>query len=63
MEQIPPVLINNEKVSDPQNFAFNTYFLPITENVGLCQEARGDSISFIKNEFPLQVMMGEPVKS
>jgi hypothetical protein len=29
MEQIPPVLINNEKVNDPQKIAdaFNTFFL------------------------------------
>jgi hypothetical protein len=54
MEQIPPVLINNKKVNDAQKIAdaFNTFFLKITENLDLRQEARGDAISFLKNAFP-----------
>jgi hypothetical protein len=53
MEQIPPVLKNNEKVNDPQKIAdaFNTFFLKINENLDLCQEARGSAISFLKNAF------------
>jgi hypothetical protein len=37
MEQIPPVLINNGKVNDPQKIvdAFNTLFLKIIENLYL----------------------------
>jgi hypothetical protein len=46
MEQIPPVLINNEKVNGPQKIAdaFNTFFLKITENLDLYQETRGDAL-------------------
>jgi hypothetical protein len=52
MEQIPPVLINNERVNDPPKIAdaVNTLFLKITENVDL-RQARGDAISFIKLHF------------
>jgi hypothetical protein len=54
MEQTLRVLINNEKLSDPQKIvdAFNTFFLKITENLDLHQEARHDAISFLKNAFP-----------
>jgi hypothetical protein len=47
MEQIPPVLINNEKVNGPQKIAdtINNFFLKITENLALHQEA------FLKNTF------------
>jgi hypothetical protein len=40
VEQIPSLLISNEKVKDPEEIAnaFNTYFLTITENLKLHQE-------------------------
>jgi predicted lipoprotein with Yx(FWY)xxD motif len=46
IEQIPPILINNEKVNNPQKIAdaFNTFSLKITENLDLSQEARGNAI-------------------
>jgi hypothetical protein len=49
MIHIQPVLINNEKVNDPQKIgdAFNTFFLKITENLDLCQEARGNAFKII----------------
>jgi hypothetical protein len=52
-EQIPSVLINSEKINDPQiiAYAFNTFFLQITENLSLHQEECGDVISFLKNAF------------
>jgi hypothetical protein len=45
-EQLPSVLINSEKVNDPQIIvdAFNTFFLQITENLNLHQVERGDVI-------------------
>jgi hypothetical protein len=54
MEQIPPDLIKNEKFNDPQKISdvFNTFFLKMTENLDLCQEARDNAISFLKNAFP-----------
>jgi hypothetical protein len=50
MEQIPPVLINNKEVHEPQKIAdaFNTFFLKITERLDLGWEA----FSFLKNAFP-----------
>jgi hypothetical protein len=49
-EQVPSVLINSDKVNDPQIIvdAFNTFFLCTTENLSLPQEERGDVISFLK---------------
>jgi hypothetical protein len=48
MEQIPPVIINNEKVNDPQKISdfFDTFSLKSSENLDLHQEARGGAISF-----------------
>jgi hypothetical protein len=47
-EQIPSLLINDEKLKDSEVIAvvFNTIFLSITENLNLFQEVRGDAISF-----------------
>jgi hypothetical protein len=52
-EQIPSVLINSEKVNDPQIIAdaFNTFFLQTTEDLSLHQE-ESDVISFLKKPFP-----------
>jgi hypothetical protein len=53
-EQIPSLLVNNEKVKDLEVIAdaFNTFFLAITEKLNLRQEVRGDAISFLKEVFP-----------
>jgi hypothetical protein len=54
-EQISSVLVNSEKVNDPQIIAdaFNTFFfLQITETLNLHQEEKGDVISLLKNAFP-----------
>jgi hypothetical protein len=47
-QQIPSLLIDNEKLKDPEVIAhaFNTVFLEITENLNLCQEVRGDANYF-----------------
>jgi hypothetical protein len=52
MEQIPPFLINNENIIDPQKIAdaFNTFILKITYNLNLHQEARGDGCYFISEK-------------
>jgi hypothetical protein len=48
-EQIPSLLINDEKVKDPEEIAdaFNTFFLTIAENRILYQEVTGDGCHFI----------------
>jgi hypothetical protein len=53
-EQIPSLLIKNEKVKDPEvnADAFNIFFLTITENPDLHQEVRSNAISFSKDTFP-----------
>jgi hypothetical protein len=53
-EQIPSLLINNEKVKDPKDIvdAFNTFFLTITENLNFHQEIGDDAISFLREIFP-----------
>jgi hypothetical protein len=52
-EQIPSLLINDEKVKDPKDIAdaFNTFFLTITQ-INLHQEAGDDAISFLREAFP-----------
>jgi hypothetical protein len=54
MEQIPPVLINNEKINDPQTNCrcLQYFFLKIADNLDLHRETRDDAISFLKNAFP-----------
>jgi hypothetical protein len=53
-EQIPSLLMLDEKVDDPEVIAdaFNTSFLTITENINVHQEVRGDAISFLKEAVP-----------
>jgi hypothetical protein len=48
------LLINDEKVKDPEVIAntFNTFLLTITENLNLHQEVSGDATSFLKEAFP-----------
>jgi hypothetical protein len=57
MEQILSVFINNKKVTDPQKIAdaVSTCFWKITENLDLCQQARGNAISCLKNAFPRMI--------
>jgi hypothetical protein len=52
-EQISSVLINTEKVNDPQIIAdeFDTFFLQTTENLSLHQKESG-VIAFLKKDFP-----------
>jgi hypothetical protein len=58
IEQISQVLINNEKVNNPQKVvdSFNTFSLKITENPELRQETGDDAISFLKNAFPIKFL-------
>jgi hypothetical protein len=49
-DQIPSLLINDEKLKDPEVIAdaFSTFFMTVTENLNLHQEVRDDAISFLK---------------
>jgi uncharacterized protein (DUF2225 family) len=53
-EQIPPLLLKDVELKDPEVIAdaFNTFFLTITENLKLHQEVRRDAISFLKEALP-----------
>jgi hypothetical protein len=45
MEQIPPVLINNEKVNDPQKrYMLSIFFFKITETLDLHKEEIGNAL-------------------
>jgi hypothetical protein len=51
MGQVVTIVLPKHK-SEMIADAFNTFFLTITENLNLNQEARGDAISFLKDAFP-----------
>jgi hypothetical protein len=53
-EQMPSLLINYEKIKDPEQFAtvFNNFFLSIAEHLNLHQVGKEDPISFLKDAFP-----------
>jgi hypothetical protein len=48
------ILINSEKVNDPETVAnaFNTFFLTVTKNLNLHHVGREYAFSFLKNAFP-----------
>jgi hypothetical protein len=50
---MPAHLIINRKITDPENLAavFNSFFLPVAENLNLHQVGREDPISFLKDMF------------
>jgi len=54
-EQIPSLLVNNEKLKDPKigANAFNNFFLNITEQLNIKNLNKGDGISFLKDSFPV----------
>jgi hypothetical protein len=56
---MPSLLSNNEKVKDPGIVAntFSNFFLTITESLNLHQEGREDAISFLKDAFPVKLLV------
>jgi hypothetical protein len=53
-EQMPSLLINDEKIEDPEKVAdiFNSFFLSTAENLNLYQVGKEEPISFITGAFP-----------
>jgi hypothetical protein len=47
MEQVPTLLVNDEKLRDPTDMAngFNNFFIKITEKLHIQQIGKGDAIS------------------
>jgi hypothetical protein len=52
-EQMPSLLINDEKIRDPQKVAdvFNDFFLSTAENLNLHQVGKDNPIPFLKDAF------------
>ena len=53
MHQVPTLLVNDEKLKDPTDmaFAFNDFFITITEKLNVQQRQKGDAISLLKIYF------------
>jgi hypothetical protein len=53
-EQMPSLLINGEKIKDPEKGAdvFNGFFPSVAANLNLYQLGKEDPISFLKASFP-----------
>jgi hypothetical protein len=53
-EQVPSLVVSNEKLKDPKGMAsaFNSFFLTITEKLNVQKFEKGDVISFLKDSFP-----------
>jgi hypothetical protein len=53
-EQVPSLLVNNEKLKDLENVAnaFSNFFLRVTEKLNIRKFEKGDAISFLKDSFP-----------
>jgi hypothetical protein len=56
-EQMPSLLMNDEKIKEPEEIAdvFNSFYLSIAENLSLYQMGREDPISFLKRFIYLQI--------
>jgi hypothetical protein len=50
-EQVPSLVVSNEKLKDPQIMAnaFNNFFLILTEKLNVQKFEKGDAISFLKD--------------
>ena len=53
MEQIPSLLVNDEKLKDATDVAsaFNNFFTTLTEKLNIQQIEKGDAISLLKESF------------
>jgi len=54
VEQIPTLLVYDEKLKDPTNVAnaFNNFFVTITKTLNIQQIKNRDTISVLKDSFP-----------
>jgi len=53
VDQVPTLLVNDEKLKDPTDmvFAFNNFFKTITEKLNVPQKQKRDAISILKTYF------------
>jgi len=53
MEQVPTLLVNDEKLKDATDMAnaFNNFFTTITEKLNIQQIKKGDAISVLRDSF------------
>jgi hypothetical protein len=53
-EQIPSLVVGNEKLKEPKSMAnaFNNYFLTVAEKLNVQKFEKGDAISLLKESFP-----------
>ena len=51
VEQVPTLLVNDEKLRDPTDmaFAFNNFFIKITEKLRMQQAGKGDAFSILND--------------
>ena len=54
MEQVPTLLVNDEKLKDPTDVAsaFNNFFTTITKKLNIQQIVKGDTISILNDSLP-----------
>jgi hypothetical protein len=54
VEQIPTLLVNDERLKDPTNMAhaFNNLFVTINEKLNIQKTEKADAISILKHSFP-----------
>jgi hypothetical protein len=54
VEQVPTLLVNDEKLKDPTDVvnAVNNLFTTITEKLNIQQTQKGDATSILKDSFP-----------
>jgi hypothetical protein len=45
VEQVPTLLVNDERLKDPTGAAFNNYLTRINEKLNIQQREKGDAIS------------------
>jgi hypothetical protein len=52
VEQVPTLLVNNEKLKDPPDVAnaFNNFFITITEKLNIQQIEKGDATSIPQHQ-------------
>jgi hypothetical protein len=54
VEQVPTLLVNDEKLKDSSNdaSAFNNFFITTVGKYNIYQVEKGDAISILKDSFP-----------
>jgi ribosomal protein L33 len=53
-EQVPSLVVSNEKLKDPKSMAnaFSNFFLTVTEKLNVQKFQKGGATSFLKDSFP-----------